>query len=30
VTLIVRDAKRADFNVAAEAERLSQELEALL
>jgi replication factor A1 len=27
VTLIVRDAKRADFNVAAEAERLAQELE---
>ncbi len=27
VTLIARDAKRADFNVAAEAERLSQELE---
>jgi hypothetical protein len=30
VTLIVRDAKHADFNVAAEAERLSQELEELL
>lgn len=27
ITLIVRDAKRADFNVAAEAERLSSELE---
>ena len=27
VTIIARDAKRADFNVAAEAERLSQELE---
>ncbi len=27
VTLIARDAKKADFNVAAEAERLSQELE---
>jgi ssDNA-binding replication factor A large subunit len=30
VTLIARDAKRADFNVTAEAERLSQELEELL
>jgi hypothetical protein len=30
VTLIVRDVKHADFNVAAEAERLSQELEELL
>jgi hypothetical protein len=30
VTLIVRDAKRTDFNVAAEAQRLSQELEELL
>jgi replication factor A1 len=30
VTLIVRDAKRNDFNVAAEAQRLSQELEELL
>jgi replication factor A1 len=30
VTLIARDAKRSDFNVAAEAERLSQELEELL
>ncbi|VVB59508.1 Single-stranded DNA binding protein Ssb [uncultured archaeon] len=30
VTLIVRDAKRADFNITAEAERLSQELEELL
>jgi replication factor A1 len=27
VTVIARDAKRADFNIAAEAERLSQELE---
>jgi replication factor A1 len=27
ITLIARDAKHADFNVAAEAERLSQELE---
>jgi replication factor A1 len=30
VTVIARDAKRADFDVAAEAERLSQELEELL
>jgi len=30
VTVIVRDAKHADFNIAAEAERLSQELEELL
>jgi replication factor A1 len=30
VTVIVRDAKRADFNITAEAERLSQELEELL
>jgi replication factor A1 len=30
VTVIARDAKRADFNIAAEAERLSQELEELL
>lgn len=30
VTIIARDAKRADFNVAVEAERLSQELEELL
>jgi replication factor A1 len=30
VTVIVRDAKRADFDIAAEAERLSQELEELL
>ncbi len=30
VTLIARDAKQADFNVAAEAERLSQELEEFL
>jgi replication factor A1 len=30
VTLIARDAKKADFNVAAEAERLSQELEEFL
>jgi replication factor A1 len=30
ITLIARDAKRADFNVAAEAERLSAELEELL
>jgi replication factor A1 len=29
VTVIARDAKRADFNVAAEAERLAQELEEL-
>jgi len=30
VTVIARDAKQADFNVAAEAERLSQDLEELL
>jgi replication factor A1 len=30
ITLIARDAKRADFDVAAEAERLSQELEEFL
>jgi hypothetical protein len=30
VTVIARDAKQADFNVAAEAERLSQELEEIL
>jgi replication factor A1 len=30
VTIIARDAKRADFDIAAEAERLSQELEELL
>ena len=30
VTLIVRNAQRADFDIAAEAERLSQELETLL
>ncbi len=30
VTVIARDGKRADFNVAAEAERLSQELEEFL
>jgi replication factor A1 len=30
VTIIARDAKKADFNVAAEAERLSQELEEFL
>jgi replication factor A1 len=30
VTVIVRDAKHADFNITAEAERLSQELEELL
>jgi replication factor A1 len=30
VTLIARDAKKADFNVAVEAERLSQELEEFL
>lgn len=30
VTIIARDAARVDFNVASEAERLSQELEELL